>query len=44
MELIDERDFVVCVIVIILGMSLIICLNVFFFKKLDLSLFLDIIL
>ena len=44
MELIGERDFVLYVIAMILGMSFIICLNVLFFKKLDKSLFLDIIL
>ena len=44
MVLIGKRDFVLCVIVMILGMSFIICLNVLFFKKLDLSLFLDIII
>ena len=44
MELISERDFVLCVIVMILGKCFIINLNVPFFKKLDKSLFLDIIL
>ena len=44
MESIGKRDFVLCVIVMILGISFIICLNVLFFKKRDLNLFLDIIL
>ena len=43
-ELTGERYFVFYVIVMVLGMSLIISLNIFFFKKLDNSLFLYIIL
>ena len=43
-ELTGERDFVFYVIAMISGMSFIICLDVPFFKKLDNSLFLEIIL